>query len=67
MSANANRLPNRFPVGTKFIVEGRPARDGQPAVYSRYVELPDGRSFTLPARSERAPSKTRQRLRRRGK
>jgi len=56
-------LPNRFPVGTKLIIESRPARKGAPAIYSRYLELPDGRSFSLPPR--KSVSKLRQRLRNR--
>jgi hypothetical protein len=61
-------LPNRFPVGTKLVIESRPARKGEPMIYARYVELPDGRSFSLPSRvARKSPSKTRQRLRRRGK
>jgi hypothetical protein len=39
-----SRLPVRFPVGTKYVVEGR----GQ--FVSRYVEFPDGRRVQLEAR-----------------
>jgi hypothetical protein len=62
--SQGNHLPNRFPVGTKFVIESRPARNGKPAIYSRYLELPDGRSFSLPARKVAA---ARQRLRSRRK
>jgi hypothetical protein len=58
-------LPSRFPVGTKLIVESRPARKGAPTVYSRHIELPDGRSFVLPSRKPR--SKVREGLRDRRK
>ena len=63
MSSQASELPSRFPVGTKFVIESRPARNGGPTVYSRYLELPDGRSFSLPPR--KLASKARQRLRNR--
>jgi hypothetical protein len=42
--AIASHLPTRFPVGTKYVLEGR-----GPSV-RRYVELPDGRRFRLPTR-----------------
>jgi hypothetical protein len=53
MTTQANRLPSRFPVGTKFVIESRPAQLGGSTIYSRYLELPDGRSFLLPSRSAR--------------
>ena len=42
--AYSNKLPSRFPVGTKFVIEGK----GK--IYSRYLEFPDGTFFPLPAR-----------------
>jgi hypothetical protein len=42
--AYSSKLPRRFPVGTKFVIEGK----GQ--VYSRHLEFPDGTFFPLPAR-----------------
>jgi hypothetical protein len=36
------KLPSRFPVGTKFVVEGK----GR--VYSRHIEFPDGTFLPLP-------------------
>jgi hypothetical protein len=47
-----SRLPNRFPVGTTFVVEGRTvAADGknneQLRVFSRFVVLPGGRRIDL--------------------
>ncbi|HZP76965.1 MAG TPA: hypothetical protein VFB45_12540 [Pseudolabrys sp.] len=47
MRIQSSRLPSRFPVGTKFVIEGR----GE--VFSRYVELPDGTHFDLPTRAKR--------------
>jgi hypothetical protein len=61
MSSKVSRLPSRFPVGTRYVIEGR---GGQ--VQSRYIEFPDGRQIQLPADlAERAGSRvsTRRRLR----
>jgi hypothetical protein len=74
MTFQGNRLPSRFPVGTKLVVESRPSagsatsggsRDlGGSANYSRYLEFPDGTFFPLPSRAPRKPAgKVRQRLR----
>jgi hypothetical protein len=63
--AYSNKLPKRFPVGTKFVIEGK----GK--VYSRYLEFPDGTLFPLPARPVpaelrlKAPISRRQSARRR--
>jgi hypothetical protein len=46
MAYSMNRLPSRFPVGTKFVIEGR---RGQ--VFNRYVEFPDGTCIRLPKRA----------------
>jgi len=48
MSSEPNRLPSRFPVGTRYVVEGRRARRGRLDVRSRYLEFPDGRHVDLP-------------------
>jgi hypothetical protein len=65
MAYRSSRLPSRFPVGTKYVIEGRPGDEGQMQVYSRYVEFPDGRLFRLPARpgKRKAPSAGRHRRR----
>jgi hypothetical protein len=39
-----SRLPSRFPVGTRYVMEGRGGR-----VSLRYLEFPDGRKIELPA------------------
>ena len=63
--AYSNKLPKRFPVGTKFVIEGK----GK--TYSRYLEFPDGTFFPLPARRvpaelrSKAPISRRQSARRR--
>ncbi|HVV61304.1 MAG TPA: hypothetical protein VHD14_06050 [Pseudolabrys sp.] len=51
MAYSSHRLPSRFPVGTKFVIEGRPGKEGQ--VYSRYLEFPDGTFMPLPSRPPR--------------
>ncbi len=50
MSSQANRLPRRFPVGTRYVVEGRggPQGQGRLRIQSRYLEFPDGRHVDLP-------------------
>ncbi|MDP2412001.1 MAG: hypothetical protein Q8M26_17175 [Pseudolabrys sp.] len=55
MASSMSRLPSRFPVGTKFVIEGT-RREGQAQVFTRYIEFPDGTHIALPKRS--APSKT---------
>lgn len=42
-SSQAVRLPSRFPVGTRYVIEGRGGR-----VQLRYLEFPDGRQVELP-------------------
>jgi hypothetical protein len=46
----AQRLPSRFPVGTKFVIEARPR--GRAQVYRRHLELPDGTVLPLPERPQ---------------
>jgi len=50
MAYSSGRLPSRFPVGTKFVIEGRRGGEGQVQVFSRYLEFPDGTFFRLPKR-----------------
>lgn len=40
----STRLPTRFPLGSKYVLESRGA------TVRRYVELPDGRRISLPSR-----------------
>jgi hypothetical protein len=44
MSSQAVDLPSRFPVGTRYVIEGRAGR-----IQSRYLEFPDGRRIDMPA------------------
>jgi hypothetical protein len=52
-----SRLPSRFPVGTRYVIEGRGGH-----VHLRYLEFPDGRQIKLPAdrvtQRERSPLTT---------
>jgi hypothetical protein len=52
----SSSLPTRFPVGAKYVVEGRGGDDGQLRVFSRYVLLPGGRRIKLPADLGQLPS-----------
>ncbi len=51
--AGASRLPSRFPVGTHYVVEGVPGKDGELLITSRYVVLPNGTQVALPVSSPR--------------
>ena len=67
MAYNLSRLPSRFPVGTKFVIEGRPGREGQPQVFTRFIEFPDGTRLKLPKRpapQKSAPAGRRARIKR---
>jgi hypothetical protein len=44
MGGEVVRLPSRFPVGTRYVIEGREGR-----ICLRYLEFPDGRKIDLPA------------------
>jgi hypothetical protein len=50
MAYSSSRLPSWFPVGTKFVIEGKRCGEGQVQVLSRYLELPDGTFLPLPVR-----------------
>jgi hypothetical protein len=58
MAYNLSRLPSRFPVGTKFVIEGRRGREGQVHIFSRHLEFPDGTLLALPVRPARRPAKS---------
>ncbi len=45
--AGISRLPRRFPVGTRYVLEGIPAKEGQLTVISRLLVLPNGQQFDL--------------------
>ena len=44
----SDRLPDRFPVGTRYVIEGRDGGDGRLRIHLRYLEFPDGRQVDLP-------------------
>jgi hypothetical protein len=48
MGSCADRLPSRFPVGTRYVVEGRGGGEGRLHIHLRYLEFPDGRHVDLP-------------------
>jgi len=47
MHLRTHRLPSRFPVGTRYVVESRRGPGGL-NIHSRYLEFPDGRHMELP-------------------
>lgn len=48
MAPTTGRMPSRFPVGTKFVIEALPRGKGRPQVYVRHLEFPDGSKVRLP-------------------
>jgi hypothetical protein len=59
VSSRISRLPSRFPVGTRFVIEGRGGR-----IHLQYLEFPDGRQIELPADlAKRAGSRNSRRTR----
>ena len=42
MRGDGVRLPSRFPVGTRYVIEGHEGR-----IRLRYLEFPDGRKMSL--------------------
>jgi len=45
---SCRRLPKRFPIGARYVVEGRSDAHDMLRVLSRYVLLPDGRRIDVP-------------------
>ena len=63
----SSSLPTRFPVGAKYVVEGRGGEDGQLRVFSRYVVFPDGQRIKLPADLGQLPTQRARRNRATGR
>lgn len=49
-------LPKRFPVGARYVVEGRGGKDGHLRVFSRYVVLPSGHRINMRSDLEALPA-----------
>ena len=56
-SSGSSRLPSRFPVGTKFVIEGQRLVEGQVQIFRRFIEFPDGTHFRLPTRPDKRLAK----------
>jgi hypothetical protein len=41
------QLPSRFPVGTRYVIEGHRGEEGELCVISRKIIMPNGKSFDL--------------------
>ena len=65
MSSQGVRLPSRFPIGTRYVIEGRGGGDGRLRVHARYLEFPDGRHVDLPTDPADRPRARRRRRNRR--
>jgi hypothetical protein len=49
VDSQSSVLPKRFPVGARYVVEGRGGEDGRLRVFSRYVVLPGGQRINVPS------------------
>jgi hypothetical protein len=49
VDSQSSVLPRRFPVGARYVVEGRGGEDGRLRVVSRYVVLPGGQRINVPS------------------
>jgi hypothetical protein len=45
----AIELPSRFPVGTRYVIEGKPGKKGELHIVSRQLIMPDGQAIELKA------------------
>ncbi len=43
----ATSLPARLPVGTRYVIEGRPGKTGKMRIVSRQLILPNGKQIDL--------------------
>jgi len=55
----SSRLPRRFPVGARYVVEGYGGEKGNLRVIARYVVLPRGRPINIPAANLSRPASPR--------
>ena len=62
--AGIDRLPRRLPVGTRYVLEGVPAKTGRMRVISRLLVLPNGQQFDLAREAARRRSSRRANTRR---
>jgi hypothetical protein len=49
VDSQSSVLPKRFPIGARYVVEGRGGEDGRLRVFSRYVVLPGGQRINVPS------------------
>ena len=56
VDSQSSVLPRRFPVGARYVIEGRGGEDGGLRVFSRYVVLPGGRRINVPSDFGRLPA-----------
>jgi hypothetical protein len=54
-----HRLPSRFPIGTRYVIEGRPNQHGELQITSRYLVLPNGTHLDLRVDDVTGPEGTR--------
>jgi hypothetical protein len=67
-SSSIDRLPSRFPAGTRYVIEGRGGGEGRLRISLRRLEFPDGRKLDLPLeQAERSTPRRRRPLRARAR
>jgi hypothetical protein len=64
-SSRVAELPNQFPVGTRYVIEGRGGGHGRLRISLRRLEFPDGHHLDLPIdKAERGTARRRWHARR---
>jgi hypothetical protein len=56
VDSQSSVLPKRFPVGARYVVEGRGGKDGRLRVFSRYVVLPGEQRINVPSDAGQLPA-----------
>jgi len=60
--SRVDRLPSRFPIGTRFVIEGRSGGARGVRIVLRRLEFPDGRRVDLPVEKAVRAAPRRRRL-----
>jgi hypothetical protein len=62
LGSSVDRLPSRFPVGTRYVIEGRGNGQGRVRISLRRLEFPDGQTIDLPVEKIERAAHRRRRL-----
>jgi hypothetical protein len=59
-SSRVAKLPNQFPIGTRYVIEGHGGGSGRLRISLRRLEFPDGQYLDLPIdKTERGTARRR--------